>query len=563
MRETSRGTVLTRLTPAYPAAALFLLVGAPPVGHPPADLPEVAREASSSAASELFATTPEPEALFLSGGGAMAGLRAGVDGLLGSAAWRTGQWGVLAVSLATGDTLLSVDPEAPLVPASNLKIATSAAALHHLGPHFRFSTFLLVDGAVSDGVLHGDLILYGTGDPSLSDGSGREAASPFPAFLAELRENGIREIRGDIVGDESHFEGPFRRDGWNWRSLNDWYAARASALSFNQNVALLRIQAGPAGSPARVATVPEAANLPIDNQSVSVTGRPTRSFMAIRDDPETPIVLWGQLTAGSRELQRVITVSDPPLYAASVFRGYLEDHGIRVTGGVRAVRSRDESRAPRGAVMPAATRREDARPSVRTLAVHRSPPVSELLRRVNVESHNLYAELLAFTIGRVVTGTGSFAAGTEVIERFLVEVVGVPPDQASLDDGSGLSRENRLSAASLVRVLEHMAESEHADVFWESLPVAGDRRGIPRMYRTPAAGNLRAKTGTIQRVSSLSGVVTTYDGEPVAFSFLANGMPSSAAKRIEDQIAVRLASFSRGTRLVEDGREDRPPIVIR
>ena len=543
---------MTRFTPAYPAVALvllplLLLLGAPPVG----DI--AAGEGKPVPGGEKVAGSPMP--VDLAGEPATSGLdpatrelRNQVEHLVEPTLRWNGEWGMLAVSLATGDTLLAVDPDRSLVPASNQKILTSAAALHHLGPDYRFSTFLLARGEIADGVLHGDLILYGTGDPTFADQPRRGVEAAFPHFLGALEEMGIREVRGDVLGDESYFQGPFRRPGWSSASLNDWYGAPVSALTFNENVATLRVQPTQAGSPPRASFIPEAASLPLDNQSLTVASRTPRPFMAIRDDPEVPIVLRGQLTEGSREVWRVITVSDPASYAASVFQGFLEEEGIPVRGSARAIRHRDKSVIGGGvqaAVRPG--RSQGSQAMVRTVAVHRSPPLAELLRPVNMESHNLFAELLLFTLGKVVRGTGSFDEGVRVLEDYVASIAGASAEGIRLDDGSGLSRHNRLTASSLVRVLQHMVEADYGEPFWASLPTAGNHRELGRMYQSPAAGNLQAKTGTIRRVSSLSGIVRTADGEPVLFSILANQLPSSSAKRIEDQIGIGLAAFARSS----------------
>jgi len=165
---------------------------------------------------------------------------------------------------------------------------------------------------------------------------------------------------------------------------------------------------------------------------------------------------------------------------------------------------------------------------------------------VNKESHNLYAELIFKTLGRVLRGDGTFEGGVEVVEAFLVNEVGVNPEELSLEDGSGLSANNRASASVFVQTLGYMARSQHWASFWESLPEAGNPRELRRMYRTPAARNLRAKTGTIDRVSALSGLVRSGNGERILFSILANDVPStSAAKRVEDRIGGQLANFER------------------
>jgi D-alanyl-D-alanine carboxypeptidase/D-alanyl-D-alanine-endopeptidase (penicillin-binding protein 4) len=189
---------------------------------------------------------------------------------------------------------------------------------------------------------------------------------------------------------------------------------------------------------------------------------------------------------------------------------------------------------------------------MRTLAVHYSPPVRELLKVMNKVSHNLYSELFLFGVGRIATGTGSFASGAQALTDYLIDVVGVEPADIYIEDGSGLSRFNRATASSFIALLAHVAESPNADVLWASLPEAGNRRELGRMYRSVAAGNLRAKTGTISRVSALSGIVRGVGGEPILFSILANNVPStSTAKGIEDRIGIELASFSRSWGAVE------------
>jgi D-alanyl-D-alanine carboxypeptidase/D-alanyl-D-alanine-endopeptidase (penicillin-binding protein 4) len=185
-------------------------------------------------------------------------------------------------------------------------------------------------------------------------------------------------------------------------------------------------------------------------------------------------------------------------------------------------------------------------PGLRTIAVHYSPPLEELLGVMNRVSHNLYSELFLFTLGKVVRGEGSFDGGTVAVKDYLVRVAGVRDADLQVEDGSGLSRGNQATASSFVRLLTHIAGSDYAEAFWATLPQAGNRLELPRMYRSAAAGNLRAKTGTIRRVSALTGVVRAAGGESILFSIVSNGVSStSTAKWIEDQIGIRLASYNR------------------
>jgi D-alanyl-D-alanine carboxypeptidase/D-alanyl-D-alanine-endopeptidase (penicillin-binding protein 4) len=457
----------------------------------------------------------------------------------------TSEWGVLAVSLEHGDTLMALNADRALAPASNQKILVTAAALHYLGPDHRFPTFLLTDGEIRDGVLHGDLILYGTGDPAISDQLLPSETAVWEEFADSLRKAGVHTVTGGVVGDESFFQGPSRAPSWSDGYLDDWYAAPVSALTFAENVVTLRISGGVVGAPARVGTMPEGAMLPLQNTSVTVAGAEAGGLRVGREDPDGPIEIRGQMGNGARESWRILTVSDPATYAASVFRSVLVASGIRVEGSVSRNRSEQSSRLTESrTIAPGFQGREGSRP-LRTLAVHYSPPLSELLKILNKQSHNLYAELFLFAVGRMTGGEGSFAGGSAALGSYLSRVVGVSTVDFNIEDGSGLSRLNRATPATFVKVLRSVSQSEHADVFWASMPEAGNRRELARMYQSPAAGNLRAKTGTISRVSALSGIVRTADGEPVLFSILANNLPSSRAKRVEDAIGIELASLTR------------------
>ncbi|TVP76910.1 MAG: D-alanyl-D-alanine carboxypeptidase/D-alanyl-D-alanine-endopeptidase [Gemmatimonadales bacterium] len=471
---------------------------------------------------------------------------------------RPGDWGVLAVSLDGGDTLVNLGGELPMAPASNMKIFTSAAALHHLGPDFRFPTWLLADGSVRDGVLEGDLVLYGTGDPTLGLRNPDRPTGALADFVEALRSQGIHTVRGDVLGDGTYFRGDPRRPSWNPDDLNDWFAAPVSALSFNENMVSIQVRsrAGSGGVP-QVVTHPRTEGLPVVNRARIVQGATGTPLAIVREDPDDPIEIRGDLRAGAGDVWRAMSVSDPQLYAASVLVATLEAAGIRVTGSASSLDAREleledwmdgaaGSRVSGTHLQGTSSKDPREGGSLRTLWVHHSAPLPELLHTVNHRSHNLFSEVLLKALGRQVVGDPSFQGGQEALTRYLVDVAGVHPDEIHVEDGSGLSRLNRASPRALVRVLEHMAGDAEGPLFRASIPQAGTRQGLSRMHRTPAAGNLRAKTGTIHRVSALSGVVTTAGGEEVLFSIIANDVPSPwAAKRVEDEVGARLASFSR------------------
>ncbi|MBW3535232.1 MAG: D-alanyl-D-alanine carboxypeptidase/D-alanyl-D-alanine-endopeptidase [Gemmatimonadetes bacterium] len=453
------------------------------------------------------------------------------------------RYSVLAVSLDTGDTLFAEGAHTALAPASNLKLLTSAAALRYLGPEYRYPTYLLTRGPVENGVLRGDLVLYGTGDPGISDQFQASRTAVFESFADALSARGVRSVEGDIVGDGSFFGGPLVAEGWDPRDLNDWFAAASSALSFNENMVTLRVVPTQPGQPPEVRTIPGNAELPIRNMARTVAGRASRRIEIKRTSPDQPISIEGEIPRGGREVWRQMTVSDPARYAASVFRGVLEERGIRVSGSARSVEAPAAS-AVTGQRLWAPALRDDG--AVRVVASHRSPPLRDYLAVVNKKSHNLFADLALKTLGRLAGGEGSFERGAAVVEAFMASEAGVDTSRVQLMDGSGLSSLNRVSAADFVDVMEHMARSELWDEYWASLPEAGNPRELRRMYQSAAAGNLRAKTGTIENVSALSGLVRSANGERILFSIVVNNARSTwQAKRVEDRIGTSLASFER------------------
>lgn len=468
-------------------------------------------------------------------------LQADLSQMLDAYSWKDARWGVLVVSLDQSDTLFSESPDSALSPASNLKLLTTAAALRILGPDFRFQTYLLSDSNIANDVLEGDLVLYGTGDPGISDLFFQEREDVLELLADQLEEAGVRTVTGDLVADASHLPGPLRPYSWDPEDLNDHFAAPISALSFNENVVSFRVTPSDRSGPRpEVHTIPENAGLDVHNLAIT-SPRGTRPHLSIlREYPLDPIRIEGGIVLGARDAWRQMTVPSPPHFAASVFRNVLLERGIRILGNIRVVESPDKS-VLTGITSP--THHE--RPRVRILAKHTSPPLSEYISVINKRSNNLFAELVFRTMGRTQEGLGSPEASARAVSVALTEI-GVPMESVVQLDGSGLAAGNRTSASTFVSVLQRMAETETWNHYWASLPQAGTRRELRRMYQTAAAGNLRAKTGTIEGVSALSGIVRSRDQERLAFSILLNGTPSTTrAKRVENLVGARLAEFVR------------------
>ena len=469
-------------------------------------------------------------------------LRKDLSALLNTPTLRRAEWSVLVVSLEEGDTLFAQDENRSLAPASNMKIATTAAALHFLGPAFRYQTFVYADGPMQDGTLRGDLILYGTGDPGISDRFYRNRTDVFEAFADRITEAGITRIEGAVVGDATYFSGPDLGLEWDPRDLNEWFAASVSALSFNENIVTLQIlPSARLGFPPRIETIPFGFPLDVSNQAETVVGRPRPNLWLDRVEPTARIRVDGEIRQGGPNIWRRLTVPDPAFFAARALREVLIAKGIRVRAPEKAVHDEAKSRI---------TRRKSWAPALVDgdepwlLARHTSPELLEYLTVLNHESHNFFAETIVKTMGKVVTGEGSFEGGARAVQSFATEEAGIEAAQIMAVDGSGLSKSNRTSAGALVGLLRQVAESDNWDAFVSTLPEAG--RSLRRMYGTPAARNLRAKTGTIDGVSALTGIVTTRDGETLLFSILSNELRSTGpAKRVEDRIGARLAEFRR------------------
>jgi serine-type D-Ala-D-Ala carboxypeptidase/endopeptidase (penicillin-binding protein 4) len=491
-----------------------------------------------SAAAQTAA--PAPESAVTSSSPAVEALRRDLSRIIAEPGWEGDEYGVMVVSLDRGDTLFALNPDRPLAPASNAKLFSTAAALYYLGPEFRFVTYLLADGPIHDGVLEGDLVLYGTGDPAISARMLEGPTAVLRALVDTLIAAGIREVRGDVVGDGSYFDDEWVGPGWQENDLDAWYGAPVGALSFAENVVSIRFQPTSTGQAAQLRTTPDTRGLAVENRVVTVGSGTSRVAFERR---EGRLVAVGQVRAGGGGIVRSVPVVDPANYAAAALRSVLEERGVAVAGAVRSVRRPGESRAAFANGAPGSS--GGAAP--RVLAAHFSPPLSEIAAVTNHVSHNLFAEALLKAVGRVAGGEGTFAAGSQAVRRFLERELGPEPVSISQVDGSGLSRNNLVTARTAVRLLDYMPRSDVWQSYFSSLPAAAVPDGLEqRMRGTAAAGNLRAKTGTIRRVSALSGYVRSAEGELLAFSILANGVPSTArAKRSEDAIGGRLAAFSR------------------
>ena len=450
-------------------------------------------------------------------------------------------WGVQVRSLDQHETLYRLNDQTLLIPASTLKILTLAAAADQLGWDYRYETQLLATASIEQGTLRGDLIVRGSGDPTIHAPDG-QTADLFARWAADLGRLGIQRIDGRLIGDDNVLDGGASEPwaglgaGWAWNDLAFGFAAPGGALQYRENVVELIVEPGnQTGAPVTARVDELASGLQLVNRMV--TGEPGNdsTFTLRRLPGQGTLVLGGSIPAGAPTVRRMVSVDNPTTYFVNVLRQVLECHGISVGG--EAV---DVDDLPVEAL--AGLQRQ-----ARVLITHHSPPLSEIAVEMMKRSQNLYAETIVRTLSAHV-GHGAAASGQEVVGD-LLESWNVAPDQFAIADGSGLSRYNLVTADTLVTVLERMrVDPRDAGLFEDTLPIAGrDGTLASRMVGTAAEGNAHAKTGAMTSVRALAGYVDTRDGERLGFAILANNfqVPPSQIIDIVDRVVVALAAFTR------------------
>ena len=441
-------------------------------------------------------------------------------------------WAVVVQSLGNGETLYQLNPSKLVMPASNMKIVTLAAAAERLGWEYTFETWLLATGPVERGVLRGDLVIVGSGDPTIN-GRGGSPRRVFIDWAARLKAAGITAIEGRIVGDDRAFDAEGLGQGWAWDYLAYGYAARASALQYNEDLVEIVVRPGAAvGAAASIELRPGGNGLTVDNAVTTSAAGGWVDLAQQRLPGSGRLRVAGSVPLGSEAVTRTASVDAPALFFLQELHDTLTGEGVLIRNAPLAWSQAAASPAP---------------DSARLLFVHRSPPLSEVATVLMKASQNLYAETLLRALA-APGGTGTAQAGQRVV-RDVLTGWGVPPDGYVLADGSGLSRYNYVTADTVVRILRQMAlDRRHAALFEATLPVVGkDGTLARRMRNSRAEGNVKAKTGSIANVRALSGYVTTLDGERLVFSIIANNfnVPTETIDAAVDAAVVRLAEFSR------------------
>jgi len=458
-------------------------------------------------------------------------LRHDIDAILAAPALAQGFWGVSIKSTSTGDVLYQLNARKLMMPASTMKIVTLAAAADILGWDFTYETRLAAAGRIDAGTLDGDLLVVGSGDPSIDDWDGA-ATKLFASWTDELKARGISTITGRIVGDDKAFGDEALGFGWSWDDLSAAYAAGVSALQFNESSVRVTITPGLGlGDSASVVLSPSASGLMVSNRIATSAPNTAASIQRRRLPGSSRLELRGSIPAGSAAIVQLVSVDNPTLFFVTALREALIAHGIDVRGPPVVID--DLPVAPPTSGEP-------------TLATHRSPPLSALAPTLMKLSQNQFAETFLKTIGGAAgtpTSDGGRAAVRAMLQRWSVSPAVIQAD------GSGLSRYNYIAADALVDLLRHIASDERLrGPFQASLPIAGrDGTLETRLKGTAAEGNAMMKTGSMTGVRAAAGYVRTADGDEAAFAILANNFDASPSlvTQAADSIVVRVAQFTR------------------
>lgn len=449
-------------------------------------------------------------------------------------------WGV-AITDVNGRLIYGRNADRLFIPASNTKLVVSAVATAMLGPDFTVRTSLYGAGPVVDGELRGDLVLYGRGDPTFSkrcydiDDSragvcDTDPAAKFRDLARQLRERGVLRIAGDLVGDGSYFDGELVHPAWETYDLNWWYAAPVSGLGFNDNAVDLVIEAADSGEvQPRISLGPDVGVATLDNHALIGPRGTPRTFDVIRSRDGDRYVASGLVPVGADRRTESAAVIDPDHFAALALRRELLAEGIVVLGAIRSTIDSTDFAVAR------------ATPPLAEVA---SRPLRDWVFPVLNTSQNWFAEMLLKQLGRRFGSGGSWSEGIKVERRFLIDSVAIDSTQFALVDASGLASNNLVSPLAFARLLAWMRKHPTYEAFAAGLPQSGATGSLRRRFTgTPLEGRVRAKTGSISRVNTLSGYVERADGEVLIFSIQANHHTLGSSRMIPaiDSVVVELA----------------------
>jgi D-alanyl-D-alanine carboxypeptidase/D-alanyl-D-alanine-endopeptidase (penicillin-binding protein 4) len=440
--------------------------------------------------------------------------------------FRGATWGIEIVSLESGTTIFEYNSHKLLKPASNAKLYTSAFALDRLGPEYRIKTSIYSSGEpASNGELKGNLVVYGRGDPSFAarfnNGNYTDILKPL---VRAITNAGIKHVTGDLIGDETFFQGPPFGANWAWDDLQDYYGAEVSALSIQDNVVDLNFSAATdLDEPCVITTLPVLTPLNIINRTKTVSAGGKRSLQIYRPLADTNVYITGTLPIKSAWKDSV-AVPSPGNWFLMLLREDLARQGVIIDGASILKRwPKDEP-----------TKTDD----LKELASAESPPLNEILMKMVKPSQNLYAQLLFLQAGKRTTNPApdlsTEALAVKELNKFLRKA-GVPKNEAFLEEGSGLSRGCLITPHATIQLLQYMHNHPASAAFEAALPISGTD-GSLKGRLVDLKGRVRAKTGSMHYVDTLSGYLETNAGELLAFSLMLNAFEPESGGKGRDEL---------------------------
>jgi D-alanyl-D-alanine carboxypeptidase/D-alanyl-D-alanine-endopeptidase (penicillin-binding protein 4) len=425
----------------------------------------------------------------------------------------------------TGEVIFELNAATRLKPASNMKLFSGAAALEILGVDYTFTTEVVATGEIIGDKLHSDLYLKGKGDPTL-------LAKDLDEMAASLREFGVREVKGSLIADDTWYDDVRLSEDITWSDETQYYGSQISALTVSPDAdydaGTIIVAVSPSskeGEQARIEVTPATDYVQIINQATTGSSESSEDISVERKHGTNQIIVKGTIPLEANCSHSWVAVSEPTGLALSLFQQSLKKQGIEINGV-----KKEGGKAP---------------DSAKILVSKESMPLKQLFMPFMKLSNNGHAEVLVKEMGKVIHHEGSWEKGLAVVEAFLSEI-GVNTDTLCLRDGSGMSHVNMVPAHEIAELLFQVQGKKWFPAFLKSLPVAGVGERLiggtirSRMQSTAAEGSIKAKTGTLAGVSSLSGYVMTQDGEDLIFSIVFNNYLEEV-ESLEDEIAIVLA----------------------
>ena len=463
-----------------------------------------------------------------------------VEALLAVAPASMGEWGLLVEDAQTGETLFEKNSDRYFVPASNMKLFTTALALAKLGLDYRFHTTLETRGTLSPkGVLSGDVVLVGRGDPNLSNRKfpyelKEEFDGPPEKVLAELADalvaRGVKEIAGDVIGDDSYFPRERYPDGWEIGDMVWEYGAAISAIVVDDNTVTATLTPGErAGDPVLATVAPLTPDFVLRNDVTTSAAEVKSDLTLTREAGANLVIARGTLPAKGAPRKLILAIQEPAQHAAALVAALLAERGVKLDGETRAVHVPESDVTPRT-----------------VLAEHVSVPLGEAVKLINKISQNLHAEMLLRTVARQ---NGLWSTPEELFKpaQDFYAAAGIAADDVIQTDGSGLSRHDLVTPRAIVALLKYAQTQPWFDAYYQSLPIAGvDGSLQDRMKNNAAFGRVHAKTGSVEHVRTLSGYAETPAGRRLIFSFLSNnqgGKDHEAADALNGICAEMIEAF--------------------